>query len=93
MQATDALWHIANFFAPALIVAILAASACKWLWRRELQGINWLRLVLWPALAMATVSALGLVVFERDGKMVTYAAMVVACALTLWWAGFRRSGR
>ena len=35
-------------------------------------------------------SIAGLVVFEHDGKMATYAAMVVACAAALWWAGFRR---
>jgi hypothetical protein len=93
MQATDVLWHIANFFAPALVVALLAATATKWLWRRELQGVSWLRLAAWAGLAMAAISALGLVVFERDGKMITYAAMLIACALALWWAGFRRSGR
>ena len=41
---------------------------------------------------MSAVSVVGLVVFERDGKMITYAAMLIACALALWWAGFRRSG-
>ena len=38
---------------------------------------------------MAGVSVLGLVVFEHDGKVVTYAAMIAACAMALWWAGFR----
>ena len=33
-----------------------------------------------------------LVIFESDGKMATYAAMVVACALALWWVGFRKRG-
>jgi hypothetical protein len=92
VQATDALWHIANFFAPALVVALIAAAATKRLWRSELQGISWLRLAIWAGVAMSAISALGLVVFERDGKMITYAAMLVACALALWWAGFRRSG-
>ena len=31
----------------------------------------------------------GLAVFGRDGRMATYAALVVASALALWWAGFR----
>jgi hypothetical protein len=35
---------------------------------------------------------LGLVIFEHDGKMATYSAMVVACAVTLWWVGFRNRG-
>ena len=38
---------------------------------------------------MAVVLILGLVIFEHDGKMATYTAMVVACALALWWVGFR----
>jgi hypothetical protein len=34
------------------------------------------------------VSLAGLVISGRDGRMVTYAAMTLACALALWWAGF-----
>jgi hypothetical protein len=29
------------------------------------------------------------VVFGRDGRMATYAAMVLGAALGLWWVGFR----
>ncbi len=90
MPIDAALWHIANFFAPALIAGYLAAGAAKLLWRRELAPIGWLRLGAWASTAMAAMAVLGLVVFEHDGKMITYAAMVAACALALWWAGFRR---
>jgi hypothetical protein len=85
-----AFWHIANFFAPALVVGLLAAAAAKGVWRRDLAAIGWLRLAAWASAAMAVVSMLGLVIFEHDGKMITYAAMLVACAAALWWAGFRR---
>jgi hypothetical protein len=34
------------------------------------------------------VGAIGLLVLGRDGKMATYGAMVLACALTLWWRAF-----
>ena len=88
MNPVDAFWHIANFFAPALVVGYLAAGATKLLWRNELRATGWLRLGAWPSAAMAVVSVLGLVVFEHDGKMLTYAAMIVACAMALWWAGF-----
>ncbi len=93
MQASDTFWHIANFFAPALFVGLLAAAMAKAIWRRELAGVGWLRLAAWAGAAMAAVSIAGLVVFEHDGKMVTYAAMLLACAAALWWAGFRRGGR
>ncbi len=89
MNPVDAFWHIANFFAPALVVGYLAAGATKLLWRRELGAIGWLRLGVWPSAAMAVVSLLGLVVFEHDGKMLTYGAMVLACATAIWWGGFR----
>jgi len=41
------------------------------------------------AMAGVFVLAAGLWAFGRDGKMATYAAMVLACALGLWWSGFR----
>ena len=93
MQVTDTFWHIANFFAPAFVVGLLAAAATKAIWRRELAEVGWLGLAAWAGAAMAAVSMAGLVIFEHDGKMITYAAMLVACAAALWWAGFRRGGR
>ncbi len=89
MQPSDAFWHIANFFAPALVAGYLAAAMAKFLWRQALADVGWLRLGTLASAAMAAVSALGLVAFEHDGKMATYAAMVVACAFALWWWGFR----
>ena len=93
MPLADAFWHIANFFAPAIFVGLLAAVICKLIWRGELAATSWLRLAAWAIAAMAAVSLLGLLVFERDGKVVTYAAMLGACAIALWWAGFRRRAR
>ena len=92
MNPVDAFWHFVNFFAPAFGVGFIAAGVAKLLWRRELAGVGWGRLGAGASAAMAAVLVLGLVIFERDGKMVTYAAMVVACALALWWVGFRKRG-
>ena len=89
MQPANAFWHLTNFFAPALVLGAFAAGATKLLWRRELATVRGLRLWAWASSAAAIVSAAGLVVFERDGRIATYAAMVVACAAALWWAGFR----
>ena len=88
MGPLDALWHVANLFLPALGLASLAAAAAKLLWRRELAAVAWRRLALPACAASAAVVLAGLVLFGRDGKMATYAAMVVACAVTLWWQGF-----
>ena len=92
MNPVDAFWHFANFFAPAVVTGFIAAGATKLLWRRELAGVGWGRLGGWASAAMAAVLTLGLVIFGHDGKMVTYAAMVVACALALWRVGFRNRG-
>ena len=92
MQTTDAFWHIANFFAPAVVLGGLAAASTRWLWRRELAGVSMTRLWLCASVAAALASIIGLVVFGHDGKMLTYGAMVVAAATALWWRGFRRAG-
>jgi hypothetical protein len=89
LQATDAFWHITNFFAPALVVGGVAAVLARLIWRRELRGKSVWRLWAWAGGASALASIGGLVVFEHDGKMATYGAMVVACAAALWWAGLR----
>ena len=90
MGPLDALDHIANLFAPALGLAALAAALAKLVWRRDLAGVRWRALALPAALASAAVTLAGLVVFGRDGRMATYGAMVLACALALWWRGFSR---
>ena len=88
MGPVDAFWHLLNFFAPALGLGLLTPSLVKLLWRRELKGVSWMRLSAWATACSALVLIVGLAVFSHDGKMATYAAMVVACALTLWWIGF-----
>jgi len=88
MGPLDAVWHLANLFLPALMLGSLAAALAKLLWRRELRACPWKRLALPAACVCALVTLGGLVVFGRDGKMATYAAMVMACAITLWWRGF-----
>jgi hypothetical protein len=47
------------------------------------------RLWAWATAPSLLTAAAGLIVFGQDGRMATYAAMVVACAVGLWWAGFR----
>jgi hypothetical protein len=90
MGPFDAIWHALNFFAPALGMAVLAASAVKLLWRRDLAAVSWYRLALWGALAGMAALAGGLAMFGRDGKMATYGALVAATAIALWVAGFVR---
>lgn len=88
MGPIDALWHVLNFVAPALGVGLVAPALAKLLWRRELKRVSWIRLSAWSVAGCAGMLVAGLVVFGHDGKMATYAAMVAACALALWWVGF-----
>ncbi len=88
MGPLEALGHVLNLFVPAVLLPGLAAALAKLLWRRELAGVPWVRLAVPAAVVCACVTLLGLVWTGRDGRMATYGAMVVACALTLWWQGF-----
>jgi len=88
LRPIDTLWHLLNFFAPAFGVGLLAPSFAKLLWRRGLNDVSWLRLCAWVTGCCAVVLVAGLITFGHDGKMATYAAMVVVGAATLWWLGF-----
>ena len=90
MGPLDALWHLLNFFAPAVGVALATAVLAKLVWRRDLAGVSLWRLWAWGSGAGAMALIAGLVVGGRDGRMATYGALVVATALALWWAGFVR---
>jgi hypothetical protein len=90
MSPIDALWHLLGLFMPALATGALAAGAAKWLWRADLKGSRWVRLTLWSASAGSLALLAGLAAFGRDGRMLSYAMMVLATALALWWAGFMR---
>ena len=88
MSPLDAFWHVLGLFLPALCTGLIAATAAKWLfWRRELQRVRWQRLAAWACAAGSLALLGGLVLFGRDGRMVSYGAMVAASALALWWAG------
>jgi Na+-translocating ferredoxin:NAD+ oxidoreductase RnfE subunit len=93
MSPIDALWHLLGLFLPALATGALVAGAAKGLWRTNLRGSAWSRLALWSASAGSLALLGGLVVFGRDGRMLSYAAMLAAAALALWWAGFVRPRR
>lgn len=88
MGPLDAFWHLANFFLPALWVAAIAAAVTKLVWRRELAAVPWRRLFAWPALAASVALVGGLIITGRDGRIATYAAMVFAAALAMWWVAF-----
>jgi len=84
LDALNLLWHIANFVLPAVGVGALTAALCRLFWRRSLARTSWFTLAWQASAAGLAVLVAGLVVTGHDGRMVTYAGLVVACALVPW---------
>ena len=93
MEATTAFWHVINLFVPPVALGFVAAALAKLAWRRDLAGVGYLRLAAPAAAAAALVTVAGLLVFGRDGRMATYAGMVIVSAAVLWWQGFGPGAR
>lgn len=92
MGVLDLIWHLSNLFAVPLLMSLIAAALAKLFWRQALSGVRWQRLAWAAAAATCLTTLAGLLLFGRDGRMATYAAMVLACAVGLWWAGWCRTG-
>lgn len=87
MGPIDFSIHLLSFFAPAFAVAILVALAGRVVLPRNNSSRRWWLPVLLNFLAGAAALASGLVLFGRDGKMLTYAGMVAAVASAQWLSG------
>jgi len=84
MSPADLILHLLNFLAPALAVAVTGTPAARLLWSKQAKASAIALHVAINFVACATVLAGGLWVFGVDGKMATYAAMVVASASCHW---------
>ncbi len=90
MTFAQILFHLANFVLPALVLAVFMPLAGRWVMGAA--AMDWPRRVLCHAAAGTVVLAGGLLVEGHDGRMATYAVLVLASA-TLEWAlhrGWRR---
>lgn len=90
MDLLDAVGHLFHLFLPALGTAALAAGVAKLLWRRELAPVSWTGLAAAGAAGGVAATLGGLLLLGRDGRMLTYGAIVGATAIMLWWRGFGR---
>ncbi len=91
MGPLDALWHLLNFFAPAVGVGVITTALARLVWWRELRPAGFMRLSLWTSAGCTVGLVAALVIFGRDGKMAGYALMLAGGSLSLWWAGLRRA--
>lgn len=80
--------HLLNFIAPAAVVALLLVLLARLSFRlfkpkRPTAHAWWAQAAI-IFIAGVVILAAGLVIFGRDGKMLTYAALVLGAALCQW---------
>ena len=88
MTPWDTLIHLLNFAAPALVLAFLLPLAARFVTRvsgqKRTTSLTWLTQVAIHSIVGLVVLAVGLWFFGRDGKMATYAALVLVMASNQW---------
>ncbi|MDO5289793.1 MAG: hypothetical protein Q4F13_09205 [Pseudomonadota bacterium] len=86
MTLMDLFWHVAGFLAPALVLASAVVGLSWLLWRRQRLAARdrWRQ---WVANLMVCELVLlgGLMLTGHDGRMLTYAALVLASASCQAW--------
>jgi hypothetical protein len=91
MNPLDGLIHLLNFAAPALALALslplLARLMARFSDGKRAQSLGWFTQAAINFVVGLTVLAAGLWFFGRDGKMATYAALVLVLASTQWVMG------
>ena len=84
MDPFDLIFHWLNFFAPALGGSVLVAVMARLVIRSRPHGASLLAQIGVNFLASGLALGLGLWFFGRDGKMASYAAMVLCGASSQW---------
>jgi hypothetical protein len=84
MGPTDIFLHLLSFAAPALALSFFMVLATRVLLPQRIVLLSWWAQVALNAVLGIAVLALGLWHFGVDGKMATYAALVVVTAASQW---------
>jgi hypothetical protein len=84
MGFLDLLFHILGFAAPALAIAFLVAGGARIFMRGSPVAASWWGHAAINSIVGVLVLGAGLWYFGVDGKMATYAALVVAVASCQW---------
>ncbi len=84
MAFFDFVFHALNFAAPAAVVALLMVLAGRILEKKVAKTPVWQAQAAINFIVCMTVLLLGLWFFGHDGKMATYAVLVLACACSQW---------
>ena len=78
--------HLMGFLAPAFVVAAVLALVAHWFMEKRPSAPGLIAQFAINFGAGACALALGLWFFGNDGKMASYAAMVVVCATSQMFA-------
>lgn len=84
MGPLSAINHLLNLLAPALALAVLLVLACRLLMRKRAAARGAFAQLAIVFVVGAVVLVAGVVLLGSDGKMLTYTALVLACASTQW---------
>ncbi|MFZ2857093.1 hypothetical protein [Acidovorax sp.] len=84
MGPLDALYHAVNFMAPAAALALMLVLGGRWIRPKGQPMLTWRAQIALHFVVGCAVLVAGLVVLGRDGKMLTYAALALACASCQW---------
>lgn len=88
MGPIDAFWHLVNFVAPAFAVGLISTGLARLLWRKDLRTTRWQPMAAWAIGANLVTLLTGMILSGHDGKMLTYAGLLLVNAGALWWGGF-----
>lgn len=77
--------HFLNFVAPALAVGTLMGVFTAWSSKKRKISSGLMPQIIQNTLWGVGVFAMGLWLFGNDGKMLSYAAMVLVVASYQWW--------
>jgi hypothetical protein len=87
MGPLDQIYHLANFLTPAVAVGVVLAMTGPVFWKNSALAPRFIEQAAINCVAGAVALGLGLWFFGRDGKMASYAALVVVVATSQWVGG------
>lgn len=84
MPALDFLIHLLSFVAPAFFLGVVLSLGARLVWRKRAHLLPWYHMASVNALLGVLVLVIGLVLTGQDGRMGTYAALVVVLGTCQW---------
>lgn len=86
--------HAINFLAPALWLAFWMPLVSRMFMKKKALAHTFIQQFAIYFAALSVLLVVGLEVFGRDGKMLTYLGLALVCATVQWWLHRpRRPGR